>query len=694
MHHFVLERGAAAPLGATCDQYGVNFALFSANGEKVELCLFDAAGERELARLSLPSRTGDIWHGYVRGLAPGQRYGYRVYGPYDPPNGHRFNPHKLLFDPYACALDRSLHLKETHFGYRMHKETSDLEFDNRDNAANMPKCIVLARSIPDPDAAAVRPKIPWRETVIYELHVRGMTKCHSDLSAPLRGTLAGLASANAISYLLELGVTTVELLPINPIADEQHLVRLGLRNYWGYNPIAFFALEPRYVVADGISEFRALVHALHSAGIEIILDVVFNHSGEGDELGPTLCFRGIDNASYYRLDSHDRRRYVNHSGCGNTLNLEHPRVRELVLDALRYWAAMGIDGFRFDLAVVLGRENGAFRPDAALLSTIVQDPLLSGLKLIAEPWDAGGDGHQLGRFLPPFAEWNDRFRDTVRRFWRGDRGQIADLATCLTGSSDQLAGRGPLASINYVTAHDGFTLHDLVSYERKHNLANGENNTDGTDQNFSWNCGVEGPSENADVRALRFQQKRNLVATLLLSLGVPMLAAGDELGRSQSGNNNAYCQDNETSWIDWSPLDDDASEFLRFVQRIIRLRRGHAALRRDRFFTGEGATPDARKDIVWLRFDGKKMRVEDWINAELRHLGCVFEGTDAGGQRYALMLNAEATPIRFTLPKVQGGPWQCLLDTSAEDGLNDTKLLAGAAWTLAPRCLVLFAEQR
>jgi glycogen operon protein len=408
--------------------------------------------------------------------------------------------------------------------------------------------------------------------------------------------------------------------------------------YWGYNPLAFFAVEPRYVRADGIAELRMLTRVLHEAGIEVILDVVFNHSGEGDELGPTLSFRGIDNASYYRLDPNDRRRCVNHSGCGNTLNVEHPRVRALVVDALRYWAAIGIDGFRFDLAVALARENGQFRQDAALLTAIARDPLLSGRKLIVEPWDAGPDGHRLGRFPTPFVEWNDRFRDTVRRFWRGDRGQAADLATRLAGSSDVLGERGPLAGINYVTSHDGFTLHDLVSYNRKHNLANGERNAGGTDENFSWNCGVEGPTEDPVVRRFRLRQKRNLIGTLLLSLGVPMIAAGDELGRSQGGNNNAYCQDNETSWIDWRTLGDDNETFLRFVRRAIALRRAHPAFRRQAFFTGTRSRLRTLKDIVWVRPDGSEMRSDDWTNAELRCFGCTFDAADAsaGPQRYAL----------------------------------------------------------
>ena len=695
MRELAVELGRAEPLGATCDNRGINFALFSAHAEKVELCLFGAEGERELARLLLPGRTDDIWHGFVHGLRPGQRYGYRVYGPYDPHNGHRFNPHKLLIDPYTRLLDRSLSPKVTQFGYRVGDPADEPGFDDRDDAADMPKCVVVDQTTPDSASAVSRPNILWRDTVIYELHVRGMTKRRHDLSAPLRGTLAGLAAPNVIAHLRGLGITTVELMPVHPIADERHLAPLGLRNYWGYNPIAFFALEPRYVVADGISEFRALVHALHEAGIELIMDVIFNHSGEGDELGPTLSFRGIDNASYYRLMPGDRRRYVNHSGCGNTLNVEHPRIRTMVLDALRYWAAMGVDGFRFDLAATLAREGDGFRPDAAILSAIAADPHLSRLKLIAEPWDVGPGGYRLGQFPRPWAEWNDRFRDTVRRFWRGDRGQIADLATRLTGSSDVMRDRGPLASINYVAAHDGFTLQDLVNYGEKRNFANGEGNADGTDHNFSSNCGVEGPSNDPTVRKRRYRQKRNLLATLVLSLGVPMIAAGDELGRSQGGNNNAYCQDNETNWIDWRPLGRDDEAFLRFVRRAIALRRDHAVFRHDVYLKGEERSPTGLKDIVWLRPDGEEMRPSDWMDASLQSFGCALDdpGIGAVSRRYILLLNAGAAAVEFVLPKTQGGSWQSLLDTTVEDGSADANAAAEAVWPLAPRCLVLLAER-
>jgi isoamylase len=696
MHAMAVEEGRPEPLGAACAGDGVNFGLFSAHAERVELCLFDAQGRQELARLPLRARTGDVWHGLVPGLRPGQRYGYRVYGPYDPRNGHRFNPHKLLIDPYARMLDRSLISDDSQLGYRAGDPSGDLSFDDRDDAAAMPKCIVVDHAAADRVGGAPRPDIPWRSTVIYELHVRGMTKLHPDLPTHLRGTLAGLASPAVIAQLQSLGITAVELMPLNPIVDERHLVSLGLRNYWGYNPIAFFALEPRYVASDGLMEFRQLVRALHAAGIELIMDIVFNHTGETDAQGPTLSFRGIDNASYYRLDP-DRRHYANHCGCGNTLNLEHPYVRTLVLDALRYWAEMGVDGFRFDLAVTVAREGDGFRPHAAILSAIAADPLLSRLKLIAEPWDVGPNGYQLGGFPSPWAEWNDRYRNTVRRFWRGDRGQVADLAMRLAGSSDVMdAARGPLASINHVTAHDGFTLQDLVSYDAKHNLPNGEGNADGTNENFSWNCGVEGPSENPGVRQLRFQQKRNLIATLFLSLGVPMMVAGDELGHGQNGNNNPYCQDNETTWIAWQGLDADDAAFLRFVRRVIALRREHAVFQRSIFLTGQAAGRLGRKDVVWLRPDGEEMVATDWSNVELQAFGCALDGNGAGEpeRRYILMLNAEAQSVQFVLPATLGGPWLSLLDTTLADGSGGLEVPAGAHWPLAGRSLALLADRR
>jgi len=693
MGALAIEDGRPDPLGATCDDQGVNFALFSAHAEKVELCLFDSLGQGELARIPLPAQTDHVWHGYLRGPKPGQRYGYRVHGPYDPARGHRFNPHKLLIDPYTRRLDRPFTLCETQFAYRRDNPAGDLSFDSRDDAADMPKSVVTAARIAQSGKSVARPNIAWRDTVIYELHVRGMTARSPNLPPRLRGTLAGLCDPHVLTHLQDMGVTAVELMPIHPIADERRLAQLGLRNYWGYNPIAFFAIEPRYTADDGVRELTNLIQALHDAGIELIMDVVFNHSGEGDEFGPTLCFRGIDNASYYRLDAEDPRRYVNDSGCGNSLNIEHPRMRALLLDSLRYWAQLGVDGFRFDLATTIAREEGAFRPDASILNAIAGDPILSPLKLIAEPWDLGAEGYRLGQFPLPFAQWNDRFRDTIRRYWRGDRGQVAEMATRLTGSSDFMQHCGPLASINYVTAHDGFTLQDLVSYDEKHNLANGEENRDGVRENFSFNCGIEGPTDDVSVRALRFRLKRSLMATLLLSLGVPMLTAGDELGRSQDGNNNAYCQDNETSWIDWRALDADDAAFYDFIRRMIFLRRAHPVFRRSAFLTGKAIPPSTCRDITWLRADGVEMQPADWNDADLRAFACLLCGDDAQGQerRYMLMFNAGEASLNFALA-AERGPWQCLIDT-AEAGDPKASPFTGGAWALAPKSLVLLIER-
>jgi glycogen operon protein len=599
-----LEAGTAEPLGATWDGRGVNFALFSAHGEKVELCLFDETGTRELRRLPLPARTGDVWHGYLAGGRPGLAYGYRVHGPYAPERGHRFNANKLLLDPYARKITGV---------FAWHATNLDMS----DNAAAVPKGIVVA------DTAAVTTPIntPWRDTVIYEMHVKGMTQRHPAVPSQHRGTFAGLAAPAIIEHLQRLGVTTVELLPIFAFTDETHLARAGLTNYWGYNPVSFFAGDPRY--GDGL---RAMVTAYHEAGIEVILDVVYNHTGEGDRFGPTLSLRGIDNASYYWLDDAD---YVNYSGCGNVLNVSHPQVQRLVLDSLRYWArTAGVDGFRFDLAATLARTRGGFRADTSLLGLIGRDPELGKLKLIAEPWDAGG--HFLGRLSPPWREWNDRYRDTVRAFWRGDQGMTGRMATAIAGSSDVVPG--PLHSINFVTAHDGFTLEDLVSFNEKHNDANAEQNRDGADHNLSRDFGSGGP-----------RRKRAFIAALMLSQGVPMLLAGDEFGQTQGGNNNAYCQDNETAWLDWSLAEKNA-DLVVFAQAAIALRKAYPALRRDLFFTGEG-------DITWLRPDGLAMTEDDW-NDSARH---AFGFMIAGGP--LVYLNAGA-PVDFVYPP---GAWREVL---------------------------------
>jgi glycogen operon protein len=563
-----LEMGMAEPRGATWDGRGINFALFSAHAEKVELCLFDETGTQELRRLALPGRTGDVWHGYLAGGRPGQIYGYRVHGPYAPERGHRFNSNTLLLDPYARKITAT---------FTWHAANLDMS----DNAAVVPKGIVVS----DPEPVTARPNTPWRDTVIYEMHVKGMTWRHPGLRDHQRGTFEGLASPPIISYLKQLGVTAVELLPIYAFTDETHLARAGLSNYWGYNPVSFFASAPRY--GNGL---REMVAAYHAAGIEVILDVVYNHTGEGDRLGPTLSFRGIDNASYYWLDDAFPEDYVNYSGCGNVLNVSHPEVQRLVLESLRYWArTAGVDGFRFDLAGILARTRGGFCAETSLLSLIGRDPELSKLKLIAEPWDLAG--HFLGKLPAPWREWNDRYRDAVRGFWRGDRGTAGAMATALAGSSDVTPA--PLRGINFVTAHDGFTLHDLVSFNEKHNEANGEENRDGTNHNLSRDHGAD-----------KDRRKRAIIASLMLSQGVPMLLAGDEFGQTQGGNNNAYCQDNETTWLDWNLTEKNAG-LVAFARAAIALRKAYPELRRDVFFTGEG-------DITWLRPDGITMADADW----------------------------------------------------------------------------------
>ena len=652
-------------LGATPDMDGTNFALFSAHAENVELCLFDEQGIREVARLALPTRSGGIWHGYVPRVAAGQRYGYRVYGPYDPKRGHRFNPHKLLIDPYACALDRGFVLDDVHFAYQPAHPDGDLSFDTRDSADATPKCVVMAEADPvDP----LRPSIGWSDTIIYELHVRGFTMRREDIPAQVRGTLAGLASRPVIAHLRDLGITAVELMPINPIGDERHLRELGLRNYWGYNPINFFAIEPRYAGVDARAEFRALVETFHRAGIEVIVDVVFNHTAEGDAFGPTISLRGIDNASYYALVPDDPQRYLNYTGVGNALNAAHPQVRALILDALKFWAQLGADGFRFDLASALARDGLDSQPDKGLTAEIAADPLLSRLKLIAEPWDASPDGYRLGAFPPPWREWNDRFRDSARRFWRGDRGQVGEFASRFAGSSDIMGGRGPLASINFVTAHDGFTLRDLASYAEKHNWANGERNLDGVNENHSRNWGTEGPTRDPAILALRNQHRRNLIATLLLSQGVPMILAGDELGHSQNGNNNAYCQDNETSWIDWRALDAEDESFLRFVRGVIKLRQRHSEFRRSMFFNGT-QIEQGWKDIVWLDVDGHEMSDSDWSDPNLSAFGCIL----GDRERFYCVFNAAAEDRKFSPTP---GVWEVILDTSSHGSDRETGKVA------------------
>jgi len=693
--------GRPYPLGATWDGEGVNFALFSENATKVELCIFDPGGRREAQRIELPERTHDIWHCYLPEARPGLTYGYRVHGPYKPEEGHRFNPAKLLLDPYAKTIVGAPRWSDALYGYTVGHKREDLSHDRRDSAPGMPRCKVIDPAFTWGEDR--RPDIPWHEMVIYEVHVRGLTALHPDVPQALRGTYAGLTSAPVIEHLRRLGVTSVELMPVHAMIDERSLVNRGLRNYWGYNSIGFFAPENRYSASGKVNEFKTMVKALHSAGIEVILDVVYNHTAEGNHLGPTLAFRGIDNASYYRLPPENRRHYVDFTGCGNTLNLVHPRVMQLMTDSLRYWVMeMHVDGFRFDLASTLARELHEVDRLGAFFDIVRQDPVLNRVKLIAEPWDLGEGGYQVGGFPPGWAEWNDKYRDTIRAYWKGDGGLIGEFAMRLTGSSDLYgrASRRPYASINFVTAHDGFTLHDLASYNDKHNEANGEENRDGNNHNLAWNCGVEGETSDPAILALRERQKRNFLATLILSQGVPMLLAGDELGRTQHGNNNAYCQDNEISWLDWR-LDDGKRHLLEFTRRLIGLRRAHPSFRRRDFFQGRPIHGGGVKDIVWFKPDGTEMTDEEWQHAFARSLGVYLSGagiteSDARGRPvtdddFLLLFNSHHDPITFTLPGPGGElRWLALLDTSRENGARERSVLApGAAYQLEARSLAL-----
>ena len=691
--------GNPYPIGAYWDGKGVNFALFSAHAEKVELCLFETAVGREVERVVLPEFTDEVWHGYLPECRPGQLYGYRVHGPYEPTAGHRFNPHKLLIDPYTRELVGTLQWSDSLFGFRAGHAKADLSYDRHDNARHVPKCRVIdtAFSWGDDTAPAVR----WEDTVVYEAHVRGLTMRHPLVPKSMRGTFLGLSHPAVINHLVQLGVTTVELLPVHAIVDERALLERGQRNYWGYNPIAFFAPDPRFYCTSAHGDFKTMVERLHEAGIEVLLDVVYNHSAEGNHLGPTLSFKGIDNLSYYRLVPGNQRFYENFSGCGNTLNLGHPRVLQLVMDSLRYWVLdMHVDGFRFDLAASLARESGGFDGGSAFFDAVRQDPVLARVKLIAEPWDLGGDGYRLGGFPPGWSEWNGRYRDTVRRFWRGDAGQIGDLASRMTGSSDLFGwgGRRPSASVNFVTAHDGFTLHDLVTYERKRNEANFEDNRDGTDANYGWNCGAEGDSRDPKVLRLRQRQVRNLVATLLLSQGTPMLLAGDELGRTQLGNNNAYCQDSPLSWVDWSHVDEDLHAFVRL---LLRLRRTYPVLHRGRFFTGQRHPGTTIKDVAWITPEGTEMTQADWSLPFARSLGILLGGDPSASQgpesSVIILMNAHVEAVTYTLPSTERGIWVGLLDT-AEPGGQPVGLASQKQFTVKPHSLAVlerrFASRR
>jgi glycogen operon protein len=678
------------------DGRGVNFALFSAHATAVELCLFDERGEREVARLPLPEFTDEIWHGYVPDIGPGTVYGYRVSGPYEPAHGHRFNPNKLLLDPYARAHIGELTWNPACFGYTIGAPDDDLSFDERDSAPFVPKCVVV-----DPNFDWHRERewadVPLDRTIVYELHVRGFTKTHPAVPEAERGTFAGLATREVIDYIVSLGVTSVELLPVHTFLNEPHLLDRELTNYWGYNSIGFFAPDPRYAAnpARLLQEFKETVARFHDAGLEVILDVVYNHTAEGNEHGPTLSFRGIDNKSYYRL-APDSRYYINDTGTGNTLNLSHPRVIQMVTDSLRYWVTeMHIDGFRFDLGTILAREPNGFDQESGFLKACGQDPTLARVKLIAEPWDCGPGGYQVGRFAPGWLEWNDKFRDTVRDFWRG-QAPASRLAPRLCASPDEFRhhGRRPWASVNFITAHDGFTLADLVAYNDRHNEANGDGNQDGTSDNHSWNCGVEGPTDDAAILELRSRQRCNLLATLLIAQGTPMMLAGDERGRTQGGNNNAYCQDNATSWLDWDEADWD-KDLLTFGRALTALRRDHPLLRQTRFLSGTPVVEGGPKDLTWVTTGGVEMAEKDWRNDGLLSFGMLLAvPPDEPASAMLLLFNAHHEDVLFKLPKSPAGTWSVLVDTAQHAVPEGLTMKAGARVAVTARSLRVLAQPR
>jgi isoamylase len=698
-----VQEGSPHPRGATWDGKGVNFSLFSAHATKVELCLFDSAGEKEEQRIELPEYTDEIWHGYVDGIGPGTVYGYRVYGPYEPEQGHRFNHNKLLLDPYAREFTGQLRWDHAIFGYTIGAEGDDLTFDERDSAPFVPKSVVVDAGFDWKQN--VKPLVPWDRTVLYETHVRGYTKLHPRVPEAIRGTFPGLAVPEVIEYVKSLGVTSVELLPIHMFINDSHLLERGLTNYWGYNSIGFFAADPRYFAdpARGVQEFKEMVARLHDAGLEVILDVVYNHTAEGNERGPTLSFKGIDNFSYYRLIPEQRRYYINDTGTGNTFDLSHPRVIQMVTDSLRYWVQeMHVDGFRFDLGTILARQPDGFHHRSGFLLACSQDPVLGAVKLIAEPWDCGPGGYQVGEFPPGWAEWNDKFRDTVRDYWRGQTNAAA-LAPRLCGSADLFDkyGRRPYAGINFITAHDGFTLHDVVTYNERHNEANGEDNKDGSQDNRSWNCGIEGRTEDKAVNELRCRQMRNMLATLLLSQGTPMLLAGDEFGRTQQGNNNAYCQDNEISWVNWQIGESGEAQIL-FVKKLTALRRKYPILRRNRFLSGVMNERIGIKEITWINATGAEMQDEQWTDEMMLCFGMMLDGRAQPtgirqrGQDATILIifNSYHDMVKFTLPgETENARWLLLIDTNlpAEDDKVLPTFAAGAAYDVTGRSLLMFS---
>jgi isoamylase len=688
--------GRPYPLGATWDGLGINFAVFSAHAERIDLCLFEPSGRHEIARYKLPEYTDEVWHGYLPDATAGLLYGYRAFGPYEPEAGHRFNHHKLLLDPYARAHAGRLHWSDTLYGYRQHSPRGDLSLDRRDSAPAMPKCVVTDDSFNWGDDHP--PAVPWSDTVIYEAHVRGLTILREEIRPAERGKFAGLAHPAVIDHLHRLGITAIELMPVHASIQDRALQQRGLRNYWGYNTLGFFAVEPSYLSDGTPNEMRVAVRRLHAAGIEVILDVVYNHTAESDETGPTLSFRGLDNASYYRLEADDRRRTVNDTGTGNTVNLSHPRVLQMVMDSLRYWVtSFHVDGFRFDLTATLGRESHGFDPGAGFFDALRQDPVLAGVKLIAEPWDIGPGGYQLGNHPPGFAEWNDRFRDGVRRFWRGDAGQRPEIAARLAGSADIFArhGRRPWASVNFAASHDGFTLQDAVSYAERHNEANGEDNRDGHPANFTSNWGVEGPSNDPAIADVRERVKRAMLATVYFAAGTPMLLAGDEFGRTQRGNNNAYCQDNEISWLDWDlAAASDGAMLIEYVARLAAIRRNHPVLRSPVFLHGTMQPAPEIADIAWFDEGGGTISAEAWNDVDQRTLVLRRARTGAEGKVtiLTLLLNPTDEHRRFCLPAPHP-PGRILLDSAAPHA-EEREILSGELTVSAHSAVLLSVEHQ
>ncbi|MCJ2138147.1 glycogen debranching protein GlgX [Methylobacterium sp. J-026] len=688
-----VDDGVPAPLGAHFDGRGVNFALFSEHATAVDICLFEPGERHETRTVRLPGRTDDVWHGYLRGVLPGQLYGYRVHGPWEPSAGHRFNPSKLVLDPYAREIRGRIRWHDALYGHRRGGESRrEDRIDRRDSALYMPKCVVTAPEVPDLALTPVRR--PLAETVVYEAHVKALTRTHPAIPEAERGTYAALAHPAIIEHLVKLGITALELLPIQGFADDRFLVERGLVNFWGYQPVSYFAPDPRYLGEGGPGSLKAAIRELNAAGIETWLDVVYNHTAEGDHTGPTLAFRGIDNASYYKLDPADPRRTIDCTGCGNTLDVSHPRVMQLVLDSLRHWvSAYGIAGFRFDLASSLGRAPQAFTPEAAFFQAVAQDPVLARVKMVAEPWDIGEGGYQLGGYPRGWSEWNDKFRDAMRGFWKGDSGTLAKVTQGLTGSREVFAPsrRSPLASVNFIASHDGYTLADTVAYEEKHNAANGEDNRDGHNHNVSRNYGVEGDTDDPDILALRARQKRNMLATVMLAQGVPMLLMGDERSRSQGGNNNAYAQDNPTSWMDWST--DPDPHLTEFVANLLAQRRAQAALRRRRFFTGALIDRgEPLRDVHWLAPEGTEMGDRHWSDDGLQVFGMQIGNDGEPGDRLLMLFNAGAGACDFHLAQVVGGPWSPVFDTGTPTGAvppDAPSYAAGAAVPLPGRTVLV-----